>query len=247
MSIITCKQRCSGLIQYQTCWNIFGCSELWGRKRHNIGSLQKDRSWGAGSRLINFHMWYLTSSQDSSVRKYGRFTCDILLHRQDSSVRDCGRFTCDILLHRQDSSVREYGRFTCDILLHRQDSSVRECGRSYFPMMADVVFPFSYFLELGRPSIRTWIHIACLEAGQTYGSIIAQRRHQKWQSMTSRGYTSVSLIKTLTFGALSHPRSPTLPNPQCYKKALRAWQWPWISSPAHPDFRSVSTWTLQGF
>ena len=228
MSIITCKQRCSGLIQYQTCWNIFGCSELWGRKRHNIGSLQKDRSWGAGSRLINFHMWYLTSSQDSSVRKYGRFTCDILLHRQDSSVRDCGRFTCDILLHRQDSSVRE-------------------CGRSYFPMMADVVFPFSYFLELGRPSIRTWIHIACLEAGQTYGSIIAQRRHQKWQSMTSRGYTSVSLIKTLTFGALSHPRSPTLPNPQCYKKALRAWQWPWISSPAHPDFRSVSTWTLQGF
>ena len=228
MSIITCKQRCSGLIQYQTCWNIFRCSELWGRKRHNIGSLQKDRSWGAGSRLINFHMWYLTSSQDSSVRKYGRFTCDILLHRQDSSVR-------------------EYGRFTCDILLHLQDSSVRECGRSYFPMMADVVFPFSYFLELGRPSIRTWIHIACLEAGQTYGSIIAQRRHQKWQSMTSRGYTSVSLIKTLTFGALSHPRSPTLPNPQCCKKALRAWQWPWISSPAHPDFRSVSTWTLQGF
>ena len=155
MSIITCKQRCSGLIQYQTCWNIFGCSELWGRKRHNIGSLQKDRSWGAGSRLINFHMWYLTSSQDRSVREYGRFTCDILLHRQDSSVR-------------------EYGRFTCDILLHRQDSSVRECGRSYFPMMADVVFPFSYFLELGRPSIRTWIHIACLEAGQTYGSIIAR-------------------------------------------------------------------------
>ena len=73
--MITCKQRCSGLIQYQTCWNIFRCSELWGRKRHGIGSLQKDcspvspvsawhfsQTWGAGSRLINFHVWYLTSS-----------------------------------------------------------------------------------------------------------------------------------------------------------------------------------------
>lgn len=65
----------AGLIQYQTCWNILGCSELGAGKRHDIGSPQKDSSplspvitwhfsqtWGAGSRLINFHVWYLTSS-----------------------------------------------------------------------------------------------------------------------------------------------------------------------------------------
>lgn len=84
-------------------------------------------------------------------------------------------------------SREQVNKLPCVIfLLHLQDSSVREYGRSCFPMMADMVFPFSYFLELGCPSNRSWIHIPCLEAGQTYGSIIAQRRHQKWQSMTSR-------------------------------------------------------------
>lgn len=41
-----------------------------------------------------------------------------------------------------------------NVIFQLHDNFVKECGRSYFPMMAEIVFPFPYVLELCHPSLK---------------------------------------------------------------------------------------------